>query len=112
MFHSRDLDSINKVLINCSGIATLKSVLVAEVRPRSINTCPLVMSPITAAIFGLSAASLAFAAPASGEGKKSSKGQLYGPLHFNEDGTFHISVIQDTHMGDGKHSLQTWAEET
>jgi hypothetical protein len=55
------------------------------------------MSPIATALVSLGAVGVALAAPA---GKSNSNGQLYGPLHFNEDGTFHITVIQDTHMGD------------
>lgn len=58
------------------------------------------MSRITTSLLGLSAVGLVLAAPAP----DSKNGQLYGPLHFNEDGSFHITVMQDTHMGDCKVS--------
>ena len=69
------------------------------------------MSRLTTALFSLGVVGFGHASPAVL--KQSPKGQLEGPLHFNEDGPFHISVIQDTHMGDGMARLprlnpQSW----
>ena len=64
------------------------------------------MSPARFTLLSLATAALSAAAPS-----KKSKGQVEGPLHFNEDGTFHITVIQDTHMGDGMITLNQENEE-